>query len=155
IHEPAGPSRRAEGARRAASTRGRFWSALALGGPRAPGAGEASAKGDAAGLVQRKCAACADEEEKTVARKESSPEAAGGSAPASVGEALQGGGRPLDAGTRSYFEMRFGRDLGDVRIHDDSRADRSARDVSALAYTVGHDLVFRAGQYAPSTAGGR
>src|SRR5262245_43027326 len=29
-------------------------------------------------------------------------------------------GRPLDAATRAYFEPRFRRDFGDVRIHTDS-----------------------------------
>jgi hypothetical protein len=44
----------------------------------------------------------------------------------------------------------------DVRIHDDAQAAESARALHAKAYTVGRDIVFAAGQYAPgSTAGER
>jgi hypothetical protein len=46
-------------------------------------------------------------------------------------------------------------DFGRVRIHADARAADSARAVNALAYTVGRDIVFGAGQYAPGTAQGR
>ena len=42
-----------------------------------------------------------------------------------------------------------------MRLHTDSRAAESARAVNALAYTVGGDIVFGAGQYAPRTAAGR
>jgi len=46
-------------------------------------------------------------------------------------------------------------DFGGVRIHADSRAAESARAMNALAYTVGRDVVFGPGQYAPATEGGR
>ncbi|HEX6899531.1 MAG TPA: DUF4157 domain-containing protein [Thermoanaerobaculia bacterium] len=46
-------------------------------------------------------------------------------------------------------------DFGDVRIHTDSRAARSAAAVNALAYTVGPNIVFGTGQYSPGTASGR
>jgi hypothetical protein len=48
-----------------------------------------------------------------------------------------------------------GYDFGDVRIHTGARAAQSARAVNATAYTVGRDIVFGAGQYAPNTARGR
>ena len=50
---------------------------------------------------------------------------------------------------------RNGLDLGGVRIHTDARAVESARAMNALAYTVGRDIVFGAGQYAPATEAGR
>src|SRR5215218_7862079 len=46
-------------------------------------------------------------------------------------------------------------DLSGVRIHADAAAAESARAVGALAYTVGRDVVFAAGQYAPASAAGR
>jgi outer membrane protein OmpA-like peptidoglycan-associated protein len=47
-------------------------------------------------------------------------------------------------------------DFGQVRVHTDARAAESASAVGALAYTVGQDIVFGAGQYQPqSTAGKR
>ncbi|CAG0930516.1 hypothetical protein TFLX_01799 [Thermoflexales bacterium] len=46
-------------------------------------------------------------------------------------------------------------DFGQVRVHTDAQAAKSARAVNALAYTVGRDVVFAAGQYAPGTATGQ
>jgi predicted lipid-binding transport protein (Tim44 family) len=48
-----------------------------------------------------------------------------------------------------------GVDFGRVRIHTDSRAAESARTLNAIAYTIGDDIVFGAGQYAPETAYGQ
>jgi len=53
------------------------------------------------------------------------------------------------------MEPRFGHDFGQVRVHTGEQAAESARAVSALAYTVGSDLVFGAGQYAPGTSEGQ
>jgi hypothetical protein len=53
------------------------------------------------------------------------------------------------------MQTRFGHDFGAVRVHTDARAAESARAVNALAYTVGRDVVFGAGQYLPATGGGR
>ena len=46
-------------------------------------------------------------------------------------------------------------DLSPVRIHTDPLASKSAQAVNALAFTVGHDIVFGAGQYSPESDGGR
>jgi hypothetical protein len=46
------------------------------------------------------------------------------------------------------------RDFSKVRIHTDGQAAESARAVNALAYTVGNDIVFGAGQYRPNSAVG-
>src|SRR5262249_3239706 len=45
-------------------------------------------------------------------------------------------------------------DFGQVRIHADERAAASARAENALAYTVGWDVVYGNGQYAPHTTEG-
>src|SRR5262249_54583014 len=42
-----------------------------------------------------------------------------------------------------------------VRVHTDTEAGASARSVGARAYTVGRDVVFGNGQYAPQTSAGR
>ena len=76
-------------------------------------------------------------------------------APPIVRDVLTSSGRPLDRPTRSLFESRFGHDFGQVRIHADAKAAESARSVNALAYTVGRDVVFGAGQYAPGTSAGQ
>lgn len=66
-----------------------------------------------------------------------------------------GGGSPLEPGTRSLMEERLGQDFSDVRVHTGQKADESARSISAQAYTVGTDVVFRSDSYSPDTDGGR
>ena len=53
------------------------------------------------------------------------------------------------------MESRFGHDFSKVKIHTDEAASRSSNSVNALAYTVGNDIVFGEGQYAPNTLAGR
>lgn len=79
----------------------------------------------------------------------------GARAPDSVADTLRQAGTPLDGGVRADMEQRFGRDLGAVRLHHGPQAQRSARDVAARAYTVGSDIVFAAGAYAPATPTGK
>jgi hypothetical protein len=90
---------------------------------------------------------------------QTTPVAAGGPgagiAPPLVHDVLGSPGQPLDAGARAFMEARLGYGFGQVRIHADARAEESARAVGALAYTVGDDIVFGAGRYAPETAAGR
>lgn len=75
--------------------------------------------------------------------------------PAVVGPVLRSPGSPLDAATRTVMETQFNHDFGRVRVHTDERADASARAVHAIAYTVGQDIVFREGTFAPTTTAGR
>jgi hypothetical protein len=72
-----------------------------------------------------------------------------------VHEVLACEGQPLDAETRALVEPRFGHDFSRVRVHTGTRAADSAEAVNALAYTVGQDIVFGAGQYAPATSEGQ
>lgn len=65
------------------------------------------------------------------------------------------GGAPLDKDTRHDMEARLGADFSDVRVHTDATAAASAKSVQARAYTVGDDIVFDSGQYAPDTDHGR
>jgi Domain of unknown function (DUF4157) len=76
-------------------------------------------------------------------------------APASVDQALANPGRPLEPTLRQDMEQRFGHDFSRVRVHTGGAADQSARDVNARAYSVGHNMVFGAGGFAPGTHSGR
>jgi hypothetical protein len=76
-------------------------------------------------------------------------------APDVVHDVLRSAGRPLDAEARSFMEPRFQRDFSNVRVHDGATAARSAAAVNARAYTVGRDVVFGSGQYAPHSVRGR
>lgn len=74
---------------------------------------------------------------------------------ASVHEVVGRPGQALDRSTRAFMESRFGHDFSRVRVHTDSRASDSAAGVNALAYTLGHNIVFGAGRFQPSTRSGR
>ena len=69
-------------------------------------------------------------------------------------QALAGASEPLNSSIRREMEPAFGHDFSQVRVHTDSAASRSARAVNASAYTVGSDVVFGAGRYAPGTREG-
>jgi hypothetical protein len=114
-------------------------------------------------LLQRKCACggpalagseCADCKKKKLQRKKSRG-AAPATAPQIVHEVLQSPGQSLDLQTRKFFEPRFGHDFGRVRVHTGDKAAKSANAVNARAYTVGSNVVFAAGEYAPSVNAGR
>ncbi len=74
--------------------------------------------------------------------------------PPVLDEVLRGPGQSLDSITRMHMESRFGHDFSRVRVHTDERAAESASALSALAYTVGRDVVFGSNQYAPRTREG-
>ncbi len=76
-------------------------------------------------------------------------------APRIVRDISNSPGQPLDVDTRAFFESRFGRDFSGVRVHAGAAAAESARQVNALAYTIGQDIVFASGRYAPTTQNGK
>ena len=74
---------------------------------------------------------------------------------AEVAPVLRSSGQPLAETTRSQMEDRLGFDFGSVRVHTDAQAAHSARAVGARAYTIGSDVVFGAGEYAPRSREGQ
>jgi hypothetical protein len=117
-------------------------------------------------LIQRDCGCGADRDdakrpdhdlrrEPGGLQRRSAGEAAAFAVPPVVDEVLGSAGQPLDGSTRAFMEPRFGRDLQHVRIHNDAKASVSAKAVSALAYTVGQDIVFAEGQYRPASQEGQ
>lgn len=114
-------------------------------------------------MLQRKCACggspgvsgeCQDCQDNRMQRKSKTANSVA-AVPGKVSATLRAPGQPLHSDTREYMESRFGHDFSHVRVHADSGAAASAHSVDALAYTVGHDVVFAAGQYAPDTSAGR
>jgi len=63
--------------------------------------------------------------------------------------AMRGGGRPLPASVRSFFQDRLGHGFASVRLHTSSRAVRAAQSLNAHAFTWGRDIFFNQGRYAP------
>lgn len=72
-----------------------------------------------------------------------------------VKEIVNSSGEQLDPATRGLMESRFAQDFGDVRLHTDAKASESAEAIGARAYTVGTDVVFGKGEYAPQTGEGQ
>jgi Domain of unknown function (DUF4157)/Glutaminase len=99
------------------------------------------------------------EQDESLMRKEGKASGAGGraieGAPPIVNSALSSGGQPLDAGTRTFMESRFGYNFSDVRVHTNGQAAESTQAVNARAYTVESDVVFGEGQYKPGTGEGQ
>jgi outer membrane protein OmpA-like peptidoglycan-associated protein len=60
-------------------------------------------------------------------------------------------GRPLEPTVRGRMESRLGHDFGNVRVH---HRPEQAQALHARAFTVGEDVTFAPGQYAPETAQG-
>lgn len=75
--------------------------------------------------------------------------------PASVDHALASPGRPMEPELRQDMEQRFGHDFSRVLMHSGGAAEQSSQEVNAHAYTVGRNIVFGAGEYAPGTEHGR
>jgi hypothetical protein len=70
-------------------------------------------------------------------------------------QSFKGGGQTLSGKDRAFFEPRFGHDFSQVRVHTGAKAAESARAVNARAFTVGGDVVFGTGKYAPGTSEGK
>ena len=66
-----------------------------------------------------------------------------------VDRAASSTGAPLRHDLRERFEHSLGADLSGVRVHTGGTSAEASRAVGARAYTVGSDIHFGAGQYAP------
>ncbi|HEX4382597.1 MAG TPA: DUF4157 domain-containing protein [Myxococcales bacterium] len=120
-----------------------------------PGVAGPSQQARAPIAVQRKCTSCEEREDEGRSAQRSARGAASPAADsAGVDAALSSPGQPLDAQTRAFMENRLAYDFGQVRVHADGQAAESARAMSAVAYTVGRDLVFDSGAYAPRSSTG-
>ncbi|MEO3872717.1 DUF4157 domain-containing protein [Nonomuraea sp. B12E4] len=117
--------------------------------------------------VSGTCSRCADDGRPcTGCQARRSPEDLGSATARRSAEAGAGGGRasvvvvptggqPLRAADRAFFEPRLGVSLAGVRVHTGTAAGAAARSLQAKAYTVGDDVVFGTGRYAPESDQGR
>jgi hypothetical protein len=122
-----------------------------------------AAVSDAPTIVRRKCASCeagipcgncGDESTVRLKRNGAQPGPSAASAMPAL-SFLRSGGRPLSRDTRRDFEGRLGADLGAVRVHEGPSAAKAATALNARAFTVGTDIAFAPGQFAPDTRSGR
>lgn len=65
------------------------------------------------------------------------------------------GGKSIDGSTKSFMESRFGNDFSGVRIHTGDYAAQMSRELNAQAFTVGSDIYFNSGKYAPELSTGK
>ncbi|WP_406224104.1 DUF4157 domain-containing protein [Streptomyces canus] len=65
------------------------------------------------------------------------------------------GGTPLEPDVRTMMEAGLGADFSSVRIHTGQTAQEMAESLHATAYTVGGDVAFARGSFAPGSAEGR
>lgn len=74
-----------------------------------------------------------------------------------IQEALEraGQGEPLPEPVRREMEARLGADFRHVRVHTDAVAARAADALHASAFTLGTDIFFAAGAYAPVEESGQ
>ena len=70
-------------------------------------------------------------------------------------ESLKGNGSQLPDDVRSEMESQFSHDFSSVCIHNDAAADALCKQLSARAFTVGNDIFFASGEYAPTTQEGK
>jgi len=115
--------------------------------------------------VQRACADC--EKEKEVQRAPEKEEektirgsgiVAGMTVSRSVATRLQsraGQGSPLPGATRQEMSGAIGADFSAVRIHTDSEAETISQSLNAQAFTLGKDIYFNRGKYAPESQEGK
>ena len=106
--------------------------------------------------VHRKCADCAkeDKDKSPLQRAPAAPTprlasgTAAAPAPKTAATAVgaMAGGRRMTRGERSFFEPRFGRDFGAVRIHEGPAAATATRALGARAFAKGSEIAFAPGQ---------
>lgn len=108
--------------------------------------------------VQRKCAACEEEEKvrtKPLMLKAADSAPRPTAALSSQLNSSKGSGRPLPNSTNQFMSNAFGADFSSVRIHTGSKATAMNQGLNARAFTHGADIYFNRGQYRPGTAEGK
>ena len=114
-------------------------------------------------FIQRKCAHCEEEEQAQrkpltsfIQKKATESSSSPVSETVSSGiQSSQGGGSPMPSPTQHFMESRFGADFSGVRIHAGEQAAQLSQSLNAQAFTVGNDIYFNNGQYAPESTQGK
>src|SRR5512133_2280904 len=67
----------------------------------------------------------------------------------------RGGGQPLDGAIQTKMGDATGHDFSDVKVHTDPESHALNEELSAKAFTTGHDIFFREGAYQPGSGEGQ
>ncbi|MGB1251002.1 MAG: eCIS core domain-containing protein [Candidatus Promineifilaceae bacterium] len=104
--------------------------------------------------LQLKCAACGGDDETAMRSSDVATPEVTPTIERNI-QKMQGGGQPLDDNTRGFFEQRMGADFSSVRVHTDSNAIQTSRDINARAFTTGNNIAFNSGEYNPNSSAGK
>src|SRR5512143_340890 len=85
------------------------------------------------------------------ARVQRKADAGGGAGNVAIPE---GGGSKLPDGVRAKMEPKLGADLSDVRVHTGGESAQAATGIGARAFTIGSNVHFNAGEFAPGSKEG-
>ncbi len=110
--------------------------------------------------VQMKCEKCAEEEKGLIQKKPIIQRSGDGKTYASPALAnrlnsMEGQGQSLPNKTQREMSGKMGADFSEVKIHTDDTAIKMSRELSAKAFTHGHDIYFNKGQYNPADNTGK
>lgn len=110
-------------------------------------------------FIQRKCKDCEEEVRLKPAVSFAQQKSVGthraGDAVSNKIESTRGQGGQLPDQTRNFMEQRMHADFSNVRVHKDADAAQLSEDLNAHAFTVGNDIYFNEGKYAPESAQGQ
>src|SRR5262249_19881551 len=104
---------------------------------------------------QRKCATCEEEKIQRECPSCGAHAHVDDKSASDAAAAVGADGEPLTRDLRSYFEPRFGHDFSAVRVHRHPAAESAANAIHATAYTLGKDIAFAPGRFAPHSRDGR
>jgi hypothetical protein len=76
------------------------------------------------------------------------------SGPAARAAVPEGGGAPISSDLRARMEPKLGADLSEVKLHTGGDSAHAASTLGARAFTVGSDVHFNTGEFAPGTREG-
>ncbi|MFT3947201.1 MAG: DUF4157 domain-containing protein [Agriterribacter sp.] len=103
--------------------------------------------------IQRKCAKC--EKENKLQKKSTNVAKAEPADIESSLNATRNSGNALPQQVRSQMENSFGANFSNVRIHNDSTANRMSRDLHAHAFTHSNHIYFNTGKYNTTSTSGK
>ena len=111
--------------------------------------------------IQKKCDECEKEEKAQrssltpfLQTKTNDDEYANDSVSSKI-QSTRGAGHAMPETTKSFMQNRFRADFSDVRIHTGEYAANLSTQLKAQAFTVGNDIYFNEGKFAPSTSQGK
>jgi hypothetical protein len=113
--------------------------------------------------IQRKCSHC-DEEELAQRKPLTSfiqmkgaqtNDPAASDAVSSKILQTKGTGTPLPSSTQRFMESRFQVDFSGVQVHTGTEAIQLSQQLKAQAFTVGNDIYFNSGKFAPESSEGK